>query len=125
MNAQELGRQVLKRRTELKMSQNMLAQQADISRNYVSLIERGEATNVSINVLNRLAGALGTTPSELTSQAGRDETLISPVLRQFGLEHNLSFDIVDRLSRIPRRGQEPRTVEEWEELYKAIRPYLE
>lgn len=125
MNKIELSRQVLKRRKELNLSQEELAYRAEVSRNYISLIERGEASNVSINVLNQLAAALETTPGGLTGQIERNDTLVDPALRQFGLEQGLSFEVVDRLSRIPARGKKPQTVNDWQKLYNAVRPFLE
>lgn len=125
MDAKELGRQVLMRRKELGLTQGELAEQAGISRNYVSLIERGEARNVSVNVLHELATVLGTTPAELSGQSGWADTLIPPTLREFALQKDLSFGIVDRLARLPMRGKEPRTVEEWEQLYDLVRLYLD
>lgn len=125
MDAKELGRQVLMRRKELNLTQGELAEQAGISRNYISLIERGEARNVSVNVLHELATVLGTTPAELSGQSGWTDTLIPPTLREFALQNDLSFGIVDRLARLPMRGKEPQTVEEWEQLYELVRLYLD
>ena len=125
MDAKELGRQVLMRRKELDLTQGELAEQAGISRNYISLIERGEARNVSVNVLHELATVLGTTPAELSGQSGWADTLIPPTLREFALQKDLGFGIVDRLARLPMRGKEPQTVEEWEQLYDLVRSYLD
>ncbi len=125
MDAKELGRRVLLRRKDLDLTQSELAVQARISRNYVSLIERGEARNVSVNVLHGLAAALATTPVELSGQAGWTDTKISPALRELALKEDLSFDVVDRLARIPMRGREPQTAEEWQKLYDSVRPFLQ
>ena len=125
LDSKELGHQIRKRRREKGISQETLAMRVGISRQYVSYIESGKAQNVSINILYQLASALETTPTELTVQSNYDAVLISPILREFALEEELGFDIVDRLSRIPKRGQEPQTVEEWRKLYEAIREYLE
>jgi transcriptional regulator with XRE-family HTH domain len=125
MNPKELGRHVKKLRQELGLSQETLAEQASISRNYLSLIERGAARNISIGVLGQLAAVLGTSMAELAGEAGQSEILIPPALREFGIAEGLSFSVVDRLARIPRRGHEPQTVEEWRELYRVIRAYLE
>lgn len=125
MDAKELGRQVLMRRKKLELTQGELAEQAGISRNYVSLIERGEARNVSVNVLHELATVLGTTPAELSGQSGWTDTLIPPALREFAIDKDLSFGIVDRLARLPMRGKEPQTAEEWKQLYDLVRSYLE
>jgi len=125
MNASELGRQVNRRRKEKRLTQEELARRANISRNYISLIERGEAKNVSVNVLNELAKVLDTSPAQLSGQDGWADTLISPILREFALKENLGFDVVDKLSRLPMRGKEPQTVEEWQELYLLIKVYME
>ena len=125
MDVIELGRQIFRRRKELGITQGELAEQAGISRNYVSLIERGEASNVSVNILNSLAAALETTPAELSGQSGWAETLIPPTLRQFALQQELGFDVVDRLARLPMRGKEPQTVEAWAQLYEAVRSFLD
>ena len=125
MDAKELGRQVLTRRKELGLTQGELAEQAGISRNYVSLIERGEARNVSVNVLNELAATLGATPAELSGQSGWADTLIPPALRELALKKDLPFGVVDRLVRLPMRGKEPQTVEEWDQLYDIVRLYLD
>lgn len=125
MDVKELGRQVFERRKKIGLTQSALADLANISRNYVSLIERGEARNVSVNVLHGLAAALGTTPAELSGQAGWTDMLIPPTLRKLALEKELSYGVVDRLARIPMRGREPQTVEEWEQLYDSVRSFLE
>ena len=125
MDSQSLGRQVLNRRKDMGLSQEALAKRADISRNYISIIERGEARNVSMNIIGQLAIALETTPTELLDEPDRSEVLISPTLREFGLKASLSFEAIDRLARIPRRGREPQSLEEWRQLYEAVRPYLE
>lgn len=123
MNAIELGRQVLAKRKEKKLSQTELGEMAGISRNYVSIIERGEAESISMKVLNQLAVVLGTTPSELTGETGM--VMIPPSLREFALNKGLSFEIIDKLARIPRRGKEPSTVKEWNDLYDSISKFLD
>lgn len=128
MNTQFLAEQVFNHRRALGISQSELADRAGISRNYVSLIERGEASNLSLNVLHSLATALGVTPAELTGEAQeavqKAQTLIPPALRDFALQAGLSFEMVDRLARIPRRGAEPRSPEEWRALFEAVKGYL-
>ncbi len=125
MNPQELGHRVSKKRRDLELSQEVLAERAGISRNYLSIIERGDANNISMDVLNRVAAALETTSTELLGKKGQGDILIPPTLREFGVKEGLSFEVVDRLARIPRRGQEPKTVEGWRKLYQVIKQYLE
>jgi len=123
MNAIELGRQVLAKRKEKKLSQAELGELAEISRNYVSIIERGEAESISMKVLNKLAVVLGTSPSELTGESSM--VMIPPALREFALEKNLPYEVIDKLVRIPRRGKEPSTAKEWEALFDSISKFLD
>ncbi len=125
MEHQELAYQLAKRRKEIALSQGALAHKAGVSRNYVALIEQGKARNVSLNILTRLASAVGATLTELIGEADPKAPLIPAVLREFGLKENLSFEMVDKLARIPKRGLEPQTVAEWRRLYRAVRPFLE
>jgi transcriptional regulator with XRE-family HTH domain len=126
MDAKEFGRQVLTRRKEMGWSQEELGELAGISRNYVSFIERGEADSVSMKVIHQLAVAFGVTSAQLTGES-EDQTIvmIPPELRKFGLENNLSYEAIDKLAKIPRRGREPRTVEEWQVIYDAISQFIE
>lgn len=123
MDIKELGRQVQAKRKEKGMSQLELAELADVSRNYVSLIERGEAQNISLKVINQLAIALGASPSELTGEVSM--VMIPPSLRAFAITKGLTYDVVDKLAHIPRRGKEPKTIEEWQELFTAISPFID
>lgn len=123
MNAIELGRQVQAKRKEKKLSQTELGELAEISRNYVSIIERGEAESISMKVLNKIAVVLGTSPSELTGESSM--VMIPPSLREFALEKNLPYEIIDKLVRIPRRGKEPSTAKEWEQLFDSISKFLD
>ena len=123
MNAMELGRQVQIKRREKNLSQAELGDLVGISRNYVSLIERVEAENISMKIVNQLAVALGASPSELTGESL--PVMIPPSLREFALEQNLSYEVIDKLARIPRRGKEPKTAKEWNELFESISKFLD
>lgn len=123
MNAMELGRQVQTKRREKNLSQAELGNLVGISRNYVSLIERGEAENISMKIVNQLAVALGASPSELTGESL--PVMISLSLREFALEQNLSYEVIDKLARIPRRGKEPQTAKEWKILYDLISKFMD
>lgn len=146
MDLKALGHQVSERRKELGLYQKDLAQRAGISRNYLSQIERGEAHNVSTRVLSQLAVALSTTPKELIELSDSEKLdslshgelsttlghakydgyiVIPQTLREFGRKESLSFEVVESLAQLPRPGQEPTSVEGWQELYKAIRPFIE
>jgi transcriptional regulator with XRE-family HTH domain len=123
MDSVELGRQVLTKRKEKRLSQSELGAMVGISRNYVSQIERGVAHSISMKVVNQLAVALGASSGELTGESS--QITISPSLREFGIDNNLSYEVIDKLARIPKRGRELKSVQEWQELYTAIMPFIE
>jgi transcriptional regulator with XRE-family HTH domain len=125
MGHEELSYQLAKRRKEMALSQGALADIAGVSRNYVALIEQGKAQNVSLDILTRLASAMGVTLAELIGETEPKDQPIPTALRELGLKEELSFEVVDKLARIPKRGLEPQTVAEWRRLYRAVRPYLE
>lgn len=58
------GRNVRKRREEIDLTQEALAEKAALDRTYISDIERG-SRNLSISNIVRIAKALGTTASDL------------------------------------------------------------
>ena len=59
-----IGEAVLKYRKKAKLSQELLAEKADIHPNYVGRIERGECSP-TVDILIRLAKALGVHPHKL------------------------------------------------------------
>ena len=112
-------------RKERKLSQEQLANLANISRNYVSMIERGEANNVSDEIIRRIAVSLGVSLEELTGYPGDSSAIvIPPSLRDFAIREKVSYKIVDKLQQIPFRGQEPQTADEWQKLYNAIKQFI-
>lgn len=64
-----IGEAVRAERTALGMSQEMLALEAELDRSYVGGIERGEHNLTLIN-LQRIAQAVGLTPSDLLKSSG-------------------------------------------------------
>ncbi|GAP13554.1 predicted transcriptional regulator [Longilinea arvoryzae] len=124
MDPKELGRQVLAKRKEKGWSQEQLGDMAEISRNYVSQIERGEAESISIKIINKLAIALGVSPSDLGESSTPSTVMIPPPLRELALQDNLSYEVIDKLVNIPRRGKEPKSVAEWRALYDAISQFI-
>lgn len=123
MDTKELGRQVQAKRKEKGFSQAELGDLVGISRNYVSMIERGDAENISMKVLDQLAVALGTSPSVLTGETAM--VMIPPSLREFAIQQSLSYEVIDKLVKIPRRGKEPATAKEWAELFESIRKFID
>lgn len=63
-----VGVAVRKRREQLGLSQEELAERASIHRTYVGSVERGER-NITIVSLAKLAQALGMAPSDILKEA--------------------------------------------------------
>jgi transcriptional regulator with XRE-family HTH domain len=66
---QRFGRAVRRRRRELDLSQEELAERAELHRTYVSSIERGER-NPSLDNIEKLAKALDTSITRLFTDYG-------------------------------------------------------
>jgi transcriptional regulator with XRE-family HTH domain len=60
----EFGERVRAVRLDRGMSQEQLADAADVHRTYIGAVERGEQ-NVSLVLIHMIAGALGVTAAEL------------------------------------------------------------
>jgi len=71
--AQALGAVVKRRRLRLRMSQEALAEAANIHRTYVTHIETGQKV-VTVTVARRLAIGLGLTFPRLVTEAERELT---------------------------------------------------
>ncbi len=117
MELASFGQRVRDRREKEGWSQEGLAKKVDISRNYLSQIERGVATNLSWQVVNRLAAALGL---ETTGEQ-RNWSNLPPGLADFARKADLPQADIEMLARIRYRGRQPSTPAEWEMLYKAIK----
>jgi transcriptional regulator with XRE-family HTH domain len=63
-----LGKVLRALRKQVGLSQEQLALEADLQRNYISLLERG-LNSASIKTLFKLAAVLGTSPSQMLAQA--------------------------------------------------------
>jgi len=66
--AKRLGAAVRRQRKAKKLTQEKLAERADLSTNYVGNIERGEY-DVTVSTLRRVAAAMGCTASALLDAA--------------------------------------------------------
>ncbi|MQR02116.1 helix-turn-helix domain-containing protein [Glaciimonas sp. GS1] len=64
-------------RKEAGLSQEQLSFEAEIERNFVSLIERG-VNQPTIRVIFKLAAALGTSPSQMLALVEKEIKLQSP-----------------------------------------------
>jgi transcriptional regulator with XRE-family HTH domain len=112
------GKQVRDRRREENLSQAELADLVGVSRNYLSQIERGQATNLSWQVRDRLTSRLGLKTDPMLDQLPAD---LPASLAEFAQIAHLPPDDVLMLARLQYRGQQPTTPEKWELLYNVIK----
>lgn len=125
MNTKIIGDNVRNLRKEKKLSQQKLAELANVSRNYISMIERGEAENFSDDIIQKLAWGLEASIEQITGKPNeKSGTIIPPALREFALNEGLPYEEVDNLLKIPFRGKTPTTAQQWKELYEAIKPFI-
>jgi transcriptional regulator with XRE-family HTH domain len=117
-NISDFAQQVRQQRKAQKLSQQELAQQIGISRNYLSEIERGESTNLSWQVREKIAAALGLENIQ-NIQAPADE--LPPGLAEFAATAKLPPDDLRMLAGLKYRGKQPETPDKWELLYNVIK----
>ncbi len=111
----QFGSLVRDRRRAEKLSQSDLAKQVEISRNYLSQIERGEATNLSWNVRIRLCNSLG------IQEDGDVSKRLPESLQAFAVRSKIPPDDLQMLANLKYRGKQPDTPEKWEMLYNVIK----
>lgn len=120
MAARPFGERVRERRMQEGLSQGKLAGKVDISRNYLSQIERGEATNLSWQLVERLTTILGL-KEERTEEAPLDRAALPAGLSEFAQTANLPEDDIRMLARLQYRGRQPTSPTEWRILYNVIK----
>lgn len=102
-----------------------VARRAQISKAYLSQLERGGSTEPSYSVVTRLATALGTNVDELTGQSihwdPTDREKVPASLRAFAQDSGVPEVDVSMLARIHYRGKQPREPDDWAHLYETIK----
>ena len=125
MDIKIIGDNVRNLRKEKGLSQEKLAELANVSRNYISMIERGEAENFSDDIIQKLAWGLEVSIEQIEGKPNKKSgTIVPSSLREFALNEGLPYEEVDHLLKIPFRGKTPKTAQEWKELYIAIKPFI-
>jgi transcriptional regulator with XRE-family HTH domain len=126
------GDRIREIREAKKLTQDQLAEMSDISKGFLSDVENGKR-NVSSEYLLRIANVLGASIDYLlrgaaTGFASREPITIPPELSEAAERLNLSYaeaiELLDaHRSVVARRSNQSAkhfTVEDWENLYKAI-----
>ena len=127
----ELGQKIRQLREENGLSLNGLAEEASISKAYLSQLENDVSKQPSAEILLKIASALGVTIADLLDQPVRvyaedfEDEDIPNALREFIDERGDALDIqkedVRMLMNIRYRGNQPKAIEEWEHILQTIR----
>ena len=122
-NANAIGARVRELRLQKGLSLTELAQQANVSKSYLSTVENGTGSRPGAAVLHKLATTLGVSLADLLGRsvhATDPDEAIPSSLREFAQQHGLPQADIDMLAGIKFRGEAPRTPERWQFIYNAI-----
>lgn len=127
----KLGQKIRQLREEKGLSLNGLAEEASVSKAYLSQLENDVSKQPSAEILLKIASALGVTIADLLDQPVRvyaedfEDEDIPYALRAFIDERGDALDIqkedVRMLMNIRYRGNRPKAIEEWEHILQTIR----
>jgi transcriptional regulator with XRE-family HTH domain len=96
-----IGRAVARRRAQAHMTKGQLAQYARVSLPWLSQLEAGYIPGPSVQMMHRIARALGTTLDELLRDAANDDVGAMPVpLEKVGPIRRLLRYSADQLDRL-------------------------
>jgi transcriptional regulator with XRE-family HTH domain len=120
-----LGRRVREQRDKAGLSLAQLAAATGLTKAYLVRLEN-QAANPSVGVLGRIAEALDLTIADLVGgpviRYVGDDSDVSPSLRAFADQARLTSSDVAMLASIKwREGEQPRTAERWEYVYRSLR----
>src|SRR5512133_103563 len=113
-----LGQRLRRYREDRGWTQAVLAEQAGVSKPYLSELEGGAGRRPSGQILLKLADALGVTVADLLGRQvlPTKDPEIPPSLREFAKLRGLPESDVRMLAGIRFRGEAPRTEQRWEHI---------
>ena len=125
----DLSQKIKQLREEKGLSLNKLAEEAGVSKAYLSQLENNVSKQPSAEVLFKIASALGTTIAYLLEKPMRvyteDHREVPRGLRELIDKRGKTLDIreedIKMLMNIEYRGKQPITAEEWEHVLQTIR----
>jgi len=126
---QSLGDRLRDHRERLQMTLSELERVSGVSKGYLSQLERGEASNPTVDIVTKISQGLGVPVSELLGEVSlpeADAPRLPAGLREFldqaaARGSYIAEDDVRMLLGIRYRGKQPRTAEDWAFLYETIK----
>jgi transcriptional regulator with XRE-family HTH domain len=121
----KIGERIRQRREEAGLSISKLGELTRISKGYLWSVEQGKVkSRPSGDTLYKIAGALGTTMSDLLGRKvlGEDDEpeQLPPGLTEFAKRAKLPSRDVRMLAHVNFRGEQPTDPEDWAFVYQAI-----
>jgi transcriptional regulator with XRE-family HTH domain len=125
-----LGENIKRVRLQKQWTQPALAERANISKGYIYMLESGEMSNPSLEMLFKIANALGTTIADLvgeahiavtSSQPEIPDSLVRFVKQRRRAGEPLTEDDILNLARTEFRGKRPNSVEDWAYVYQFFK----
>jgi len=117
-------------RQQKQLTQPALADKSGVSKGYVYMLESGEMTNPTLDILHKIADALDCTIADLTGEPKvalkSISTEIPDSLMRFARQRRkvgepLSDDDLMNLAQTQFRGKRPETVEDWAYVYEFLK----
>jgi transcriptional regulator with XRE-family HTH domain len=124
-----LAENIKRLRQTKQLSQPALAEKAHVSKGYVYMLESGEMTNPTLDMLLKIAEALDTTIAELIDQprvapvdteADIPDSLVRFIRQRRRAGQSLLEEDIVSLAKTKFRGKRPETVEDWAYLYEFL-----
>lgn len=114
----------LRQKNELSASD--LARQASISKGYLYQLENEQNISPSIDILFKIAGALGVTIADLIEEENvatesKIDIPFPPALAEAVSTYKILIEDAQMLASIKMRGKYPKTKEDWFTLYNVIK----
>jgi transcriptional regulator with XRE-family HTH domain len=106
-----------------------LCEASGVSRPYLWQLETGGKDRPSLEVLEKLAKALGISVAEFAAESARENprgnSPLPPSLAQFVRENSTKYGLrksdIEMLQGVHYHGSQPTTPEDWDLLYNCIR----
>ena len=119
-----IGRRVREEREKAGLSLSQLAAASGVTKAYLVRLE-GQTGNPSVEIVAQVAEALDLTVADLVGgpviRFVGDESEVTPSLRAFADQANLSSSDVTMLASIKwREAERPQTVERWQYVYRSL-----
>lgn len=113
-----IGESIAQSRKSKGLTQEELAELVGLTRQFISMVERGK-TGIGLITFLNLSSILEIEPSEILL-GGDDWGSIPPPLIKIAKREDLRWQTVLSISRLPKKEKES-----WEDLYQSVKSFIE